>query len=53
MICKILVTVCVNYLVDTINNFVVSTLLSKTFIGFIVIPIVGNAAKHVISVMVV
>lgn len=48
----ILVSVCADYLVGTIDNFVASTGLSKTFIGLIVIPIVGNAAEHVTSVMV-
>lgn len=48
----ILVSVCADYLVGTIDNVVVSTGLSKTFIGLIIIPIVGNAAEHVTSVMV-
>ncbi|CAL9732244.1 vacuolar calcium ion transporter [Monosporozyma unispora] len=48
----ILVSICADYLVGTIDNVVASTGLSKTFIGLIVIPIVGNAAEHVTSVMV-
>lgn len=48
----ILVSFCADYLVSAIDTFVVSTGLSKTFIGLIVIPIVGNAAEHVTSVMV-
>lgn len=48
----ILVSICADYLVSAIDIFVVSTGLSKTFIGLIVIPIVGNAAEHVTSVMV-
>lgn len=48
----ILVSLCADYLVGTIDNVVASTGLSKTFIGLIIIPIVGNAAEHVTSVMV-
>ncbi|SMN19909.1 similar to Saccharomyces cerevisiae YDL128W VCX1 Vacuolar membrane antiporter with Ca2+/H+ and K+/H+ exchange activity, involved in control of cytosolic Ca2+ and K+ concentrations [Maudiozyma saulgeensis] len=48
----ILVSVCADYLVGTIDGIVESTGLSKTFIGLILIPIVGNAAEHVTSVMV-
>lgn len=48
----ILVSICADYLVGTIDNVVASTGLSKTFIGLIIIPIVGNAAEHVTSVMV-
>ncbi|KAK9240757.1 Sodium/calcium exchanger protein-domain-containing protein [Lipomyces kononenkoae] len=46
------VSVCAEYLVDSIDSIVVSTGLSKTFIGLIIIPIVGNAAEHVTAVMV-
>ena len=48
----ILVSICADYLVGTIDGIVESTGLSKTFIGLILIPIVGNAAEHVTSVMV-
>lgn len=48
----ILVSICADFLVGTIDNVVASTGLSKTFIGLIIIPIVGNAAEHVTSVMV-
>ncbi|KAK5779433.1 Vcx1p PWA37_004307 [Arxiozyma heterogenica] len=48
----VLVSICADYLVGAIDTFVVSTGLSKTFVGLIVIPIVGNAAEHVTSVMV-
>jgi len=48
----IMVSVCADYLVGTIDGIVESTGLSKTFIGLILIPIVGNAAEHVTSVMV-
>ncbi|KAK9467382.1 Sodium/calcium exchanger protein-domain-containing protein [Lipomyces arxii] len=46
------ISVCADYLVDSIDSIVISTGLSKTFIGLIVLPIVGNAAEHVTAVMV-
>ncbi|KAK9448839.1 calcium/proton exchanger [Limtongia smithiae] len=48
----LIVSVCADYLVDSIDALVVSTGLSKTFIGLILLPIVGNAAEHVTAVMV-
>ncbi|KAK9463044.1 Sodium/calcium exchanger protein-domain-containing protein [Lipomyces oligophaga] len=48
----VLVSVCADYLVDSIDSLVVTTGLSKTFIGLILLPIVGNAAEHVTAVMV-
>lgn len=45
------VSACAEYLVDSIEGVVNSTGLSKTFIGLIVLPIVGNAAEHVTAVM--
>ncbi|KAK9380370.1 Sodium/calcium exchanger protein-domain-containing protein [Kockiozyma suomiensis] len=48
----VIVSVCADYLVDSIDSLVVSTGLSKTFIGLILLPIVGNAAEHVTAVMV-
>ncbi|CCD22459.1 Vcx1p NDAI_0A03020 [Naumovozyma dairenensis CBS 421] len=48
----VVISICADYLVGTIDNIVESTGLSKTFIGLIVIPIVGNAAEHVTSVLV-
>ncbi|CDO95592.1 unnamed protein product [Kluyveromyces dobzhanskii CBS 2104] len=51
-ISTVLVSICADFLVGTIDDIVVSTGLSKTFIGLIVIPIVGNAAEHVTSVIV-
>lgn len=48
----VIVSICADFLVGTIDNIVESTGLSKTFIGLIIIPIVGNAAEHVTSVMV-
>ncbi|TID25508.1 hypothetical protein CANINC_002898 [Pichia inconspicua] len=48
----IFVSVCADYLVGTIDEIVESSGLSKTFIGLIVIPIVGNAAEHVTAIYV-
>ncbi|KAK5074824.1 Vacuolar membrane antiporter with Ca2+/H+ and K+/H+ exchange [Lithohypha guttulata] len=48
----ILVSVCADYLVDSIDAIVEKAHISKTFIGLILIPIVGNAAEHVTAVIV-
>ncbi|EME45302.1 hypothetical protein DOTSEDRAFT_71118 [Dothistroma septosporum NZE10] len=48
----ILVAVCAEYLVDSIDAIVASSGISKTFIGLILLPIVGNAAEHVTAVVV-
>jgi Ca2+:H+ antiporter len=47
-----LVAICAEYLVDSIDDLVVSAGISKAFIGLILIPIVGNAAEHVTAVVV-
>lgn len=48
----ILVSICADYLVGTIDEIVQTSGLSKTFIGLIIIPIVGNAAEHVTAIYV-
>ncbi|CDR42087.1 CYFA0S08e03466g1_1 [Cyberlindnera fabianii] len=48
----VLVSICADYLVGSIDDIVESSGLSKTFIGLIVIPIVGNAAEHVTAIVV-
>ncbi|KAL4806842.1 Sodium/calcium exchanger protein-domain-containing protein [Aspergillus unguis] len=48
----VLVAVCADYLVGSIDDIVETTGLSRTFIGLILIPIVGNAAEHVTAVVV-
>lgn len=50
--CTVLVSICADYLVNAIPSIVASTGMSKTFIGLILIPIVGNAAEHVTAVVV-
>ena len=52
IVTTILVAVCAEYLVDSIEGIVESTNISKTFIGLILLPIVGNAAEHVTAVVV-
>ncbi|CEP62378.1 Vcx1p LALA0_S05e04302g [Lachancea lanzarotensis] len=52
LITTVLVSVCADFLVGSIDHVVETSGLSKTFIGLIVIPIVGNAAEHVTSVIV-
>jgi Ca2+:H+ antiporter len=46
------VAICAEYLVDSIDPLVETAHISKTFIGLILIPIVGNAAEHVTAVVV-
>ncbi|KAH0544528.1 hypothetical protein FGG08_001300 [Glutinoglossum americanum] len=52
LIITIIVAVCAEYLVGSIDEIVKTTRMSKTFIGLILIPIVGNAAEHVTAVIV-
>lgn len=46
------VAICAEYLVGSIDAIVEEAHISKTFIGLILIPIVGNAAEHVTAVIV-
>lgn len=48
----VLVAICAEYLVGSIEGIVEKTGMSKTFIGLVLIPIVGNAAEHVTAVVV-
>ncbi|KAJ5654529.1 hypothetical protein N7490_001532 [Penicillium lividum] len=48
----ILVAICADYLVGSIDSIVKTTGISKTFIGLVLLPIVGNAAEHVTAVVV-
>ncbi|KAF2103768.1 calcium/proton exchanger [Rhizodiscina lignyota] len=52
LIVTILVAVCADYLVESIDDIVKTTGISKTFIGLILLPIVGNAAEHVTACVV-
>lgn len=46
------VGICAEFLVDSINDLVEIAHLSKTFVGLILLPIVGNAAEHATAVTV-
>lgn len=52
VVITILVAVCAEYLVNSIDSLVETAHISKTFIGLILLPIVGNAAEHVTAVVV-
>lgn len=52
VVVTVLVAVCADYLVGSIDAIVESAHISKAFIGLILIPIVGNAAEHVTAVVV-
>lgn len=51
-IITIFVSLCADSLVGSIDEIVATSGVSKTFIGLIVIPIVGNAAEHVTAIVV-
>jgi Ca2+:H+ antiporter len=48
----LLVALFSDYLVGSIDGFVQGTGVSRTFVGLIIIPIVGNAVEHVTAVSV-
>lgn len=48
----VIVAVCAEFLVDSIDSIVETAHISKTFIGLVLLPIVGNAAEHVTAVVV-
>ena len=52
VVVTVLVSFCADYLVDSIDGIVAQTGMSRTFIGLVLIPIVGNAAEHVTAVVV-
>ncbi|EMC97781.1 hypothetical protein BAUCODRAFT_66859 [Baudoinia panamericana UAMH 10762] len=52
VIVTLLVAVCAEYLVGSIDSIVQTSGISKTFIGLILLPIVGNAAEHVTACVV-
>jgi Ca2+:H+ antiporter len=52
VVVTVMVSVCAEYLVGSIDAIVESAHISKNFIGLILIPIVGNAAEHVTAVVV-
>lgn len=52
VVITIIVAICAEFLVGSINTIVETAHISKTFIGLILLPIVGNAAEHVTAVVV-
>ncbi|TKA71585.1 hypothetical protein B0A55_08320 [Friedmanniomyces simplex] len=52
VIVTLLVAVCAEYLVGSIDAIVQTAGISKTFIGLVLLPIVGNAAEHVTACVV-
>ena len=52
LVVTIAVAVCAEYLVGSIDSLVETAHISKTFIGLILLPIVGNAAEHVTAIVV-
>lgn len=52
VVITVLVAVCAEYLVDSIDAIVTKAHISKTFIGLVLLPIVGNAAEHVTACVV-
>jgi len=48
----ILVAICAEYLVDSIESIVTLWGISESFVGLIVLPIAGNAAEHLTAVSV-
>ena len=48
----LVISFCADYLVGSIDSIVATGKISKTFIGLILIPIVGNAAEHVTACVV-
>ena len=52
VVVTVFVAVCADYLVDSIDAIVEESGISKTFIGLVLLPIVGNAAEHVTACVV-
>ncbi|KLU92147.1 vacuolar calcium ion transporter [Magnaporthiopsis poae ATCC 64411] len=48
----VVISFCADYLVESIEPIVETGILSRAFIGLILIPIVGNAAEHVTACVV-
>lgn len=52
LVVTVLVAVCAEFLVSAIEDVVEQWHISETFVGLILLPIVGNAAEHVTAVTV-
>lgn len=49
---SLLIAVCAEFLVNTIDSMVAQSGLSEVFIGLIILPIAGNCAEHITAVTV-
>ncbi len=52
VVTTLIISVCADHMVESIDALVATGKISKTFIGLILIPIVGNAAEHVTACVV-
>lgn len=52
IVTTLIISVCADHMVESIDALVATGKISKTFIGLILIPIVGNAAEHVTACVV-
>lgn len=52
VISTVLVALCAEFMVDSIDAITSTGAISKTFVGLILLPIVGNAAEHATAVTV-
>ncbi|KAI5296643.1 hypothetical protein KEM52_004475 [Ascosphaera acerosa] len=52
VVSTVLVALCAEYMVDSINALTETGNISETFVGLILLPIVGNAAEHATAVTV-
>ncbi|KAK4185544.1 putative vacuolar calcium ion transporter [Podospora australis] len=52
LVTTVVISFCADHMVNSIDKIVESGAMSKTFIGLILIPIVGNAAEHVTACVV-
>ncbi|KAJ2973965.1 hypothetical protein NQ176_g6301 [Zarea fungicola] len=48
----VIIALCAEYMVDSIDTLTTTTALRKEFVGLILLPIVGNAAEHATAVTV-
>lgn len=51
-IVTVFVSLCADYLVGSIDQLVEEVNISKTFVGLVILPVVGNAAEHVTAIVV-
>ena len=52
IVVTVMVAICAEFLVDSIDSLVETAHISKTFVGLVLLPIVGNAAEHVTAIVV-